>query len=102
REKSVLSSSVSVESDECFLRQPARNAAHVRSAPWGKVARAAHGLRAYSYTDLVATHVVWGIVGHLAGHGLDRAITNPCPKKDDICLPQTAELTCEIPSAILP
>ncbi|MGO9465761.1 MAG: hypothetical protein ACLQVF_16605, partial [Isosphaeraceae bacterium] len=41
-----------------------------------------------------------GIVGLLAGQGLDLASTNPCPKEDDICLSHFSETTYEFPSAI--
>ena len=44
--------------------------------------------------------VAWGIVGPLAVQGLDRVVTNPCPREDDICLSQNAQTTYEVPSAI--
>src|SRR4051812_32342426 len=44
--------------------------------------------------------VDWDTVGLLVGTGLDRAITNRCPREADVCLSSCTKLAYEIPSAI--
>jgi hypothetical protein len=48
--------------------------------------------------------VAWSIVGLLAGQGLDRVVTNPCPKEDDIWLSQLVRCRAweTAPTLILP